>query len=395
MARADDDTLRSWDDLRRAPAGRRRQVSVLTGSAAAVYLRERWAEHVDVVEYNGNTDAMMQVRGGVHDATLPDLPIAVFYRDQLQARGLRFVGEPVGRGAYVLFARLDDARLIDAIDAAIEKLFRDGRLQALYAKYGIWNATQEKLLSQDAAALAPARSLEGSGGKTGESPLPPHGLDVLRRYGAILLQSAGMTIFLSVASMPIAIVLGLFVALGRLYGPGPLRATLGAYVEALRGTPVMLQLYVIYFLLPELLPFRLEAHVAAIVGLAINYSAYEAEIYRAGLQAIPRGQMEAALSLGMTRAAALRRVVVPQAVRIVIPPVTNDFIALFKDTSVCSVIAVTELTKQYNVLANSTGAIVELAAMTGLMYLAMSYPLSLLARRMERRLAGETRAVVA
>ena len=128
--------------------------------------------------------------------------------------------------------------------------------------------------------------------------------------------------------------------------------------------------------------------MAAVLGLAVNYSAYEAEIYRAGLQAIPAGQMHAALALGMTRRTALRRVIVPQAVRIVIPPVTNDFIALFKDTSVCSVIAVTELTKQYNILANSTGAVVELAAMTGLLYLLMSYPLAIVARRVERRLAG-------
>ena len=100
--------------------------------------------------------------------------------------------------------------------------------------------------------------------------------------------------------------------------------------------------------------------------MAVNYSAYEAEIYRAGLQAIPRGQMEAALSLGMSRWLALRRVIVPQATRIVIPPVTNDFIALFKDTAVCSVITVVELSKEYYIQARSTGAIVELGIVTAL-----------------------------
>jgi polar amino acid transport system substrate-binding protein len=188
--------------------------------------------------------------------------------------------------------------------------------------------------------------------------------------------------------MPLAIFMGLFIALGRMYGPGLLRTALHVYVEVLRGTPLMLQLFVIFFLLPQILPFGLSPIVAAIAGLAINYSAYEAEIYRAGLQAVPIGQMDAALALGMSRRTALRRIVVPQAVRIVIPPVTNDFIALFKDTSICSVIAVTELTKQYNVLANSTGAILELAAMTAMLYMAMSYPLSLVARKMEQRMAG-------
>ena len=129
----------------------------------------------------------------------------------------------------------------------------------------------------------------------------------------------------------------------------PLRLPLAAYVEVIRGTPLMLQLFVLFYLA------NLPPYVAGIAGLAINYSAYEAEIYRAGLQAIPAGQMEAALALGMSRRLALRRVIVPQAVRIVIPPVTNDFIALFKDSSVCSVITIVELSKQYQILANSTG----------------------------------------
>jgi polar amino acid transport system substrate-binding protein len=181
--------------------------------------------------------------------------------------------------------------------------------------------------------------------------------------------------------MPLAMALGLLVAVGRLYGPGPLKVMLTGYVELLRGTPLMLQLYVLFYLL------KLDPWVAGIAGLAINYSAYEAEIYRAGLQAIPPGQMEAALALGMSRGMALRRVIVPQAVRIVIPPVTNDFIALFKDTSVCSVITLFELTKAYNVLALSTGATIEFALAAATLYMLMSIPLSWFSRWSERRLA--------
>jgi len=179
-----------------------------------------------------------------------------------------------------------------------------------------------------------------------------------------------------------------------LYGPRWVGIPLGWYVEVIRGTPLMLQLYAIFFLLPKLLislglDWDVPALVAAITGLALNYSAYEAEIYRAGLQAIPRGQMEAALALGMSRPRAIWRILLPQAFRIVIPPVTNDFIALFKDTSVCSVVTVVELTKQYSISALSTGAIVELAAMTAVLYMLMSYPLSLFARWSERHLAGK------
>jgi polar amino acid transport system substrate-binding protein len=181
------------------------------------------------------------------------------------------------------------------------------------------------------------------------------------------------------------VLVGLAVAVGRTYGPPFLRPLLAAYVEFLRGTPLLLQLYAIYFLLPKI-GLALPALAAAIAGLALNYSAYESEIYRAGLKAIPTGQFEAALSLGLSRWQALRHVVVPQAVRIVMPPVTSDFIALFKDTSVCSAITVIELTKRYSVLALSTGRIVELAAVTALLYLAMSWPLAILSRWFERRL---------
>jgi polar amino acid transport system substrate-binding protein len=194
-----------------------------------------------------------------------------------------------------------------------------------------------------------------------------------------------MTILLSVASFPLAILIGLAVAVGRLHGPAWLRPFLSGYVELLRGTPLMLQLYALFFLLPKV-GLALPAIVAAILGLAMNYSAYESEIYRAGLKAVPAGQFEAALALGMTKWQSLRHVLVPQAVRIVMPPVTSDFIALFKDTSVCSAITVIELTKRYSVLALSTGRIAELAIVTALLYLAMSWPLSLLSRWFERRL---------
>ena len=176
------------------------------------------------------------------------------------------------------------------------------------------------------------------------------------------------------------------VAIGRLYGPRWLAIPLEAYVEVLRGTPLLLQLFVIYYVLPRFIGVKMPAFSAGVLGLAINYSAYEAENYRAGLLAIPRGQMEAALSLGMSTRTALRRVIIPQAVRIVIPPVTNDFIALFKDTSVCSMISVIELTGMYRTLfSDHPRLMLEFGAMTALLYLVMSYPLSLVARRMETR----------
>jgi len=195
---------------------------------------------------------------------------------------------------------------------------------------------------------------------------------------------------LACLAMPLAMALGLLVALGRLYGPRWMGIPLEIYVEVLRGTPVLLQLFVIYYMLPGW-GLKIPAFWAGVIGLAVNYSAYEAENYRAGLLAIPKGQMEAALSLGMSPRTALRRIVVPQALRLVIPPVTNDFIALFKDTSVCSVIAVVDLTGMYTRLYNNHPRLaLELGGMSALLYLLMSYPLSLVARRLEHRMKRVT-----
>lgn len=377
LASKSDARIQSWEDLTPRD-GKTPKIGAMQGTAAVSYIRGRLGNSVEIIEYDGNTNAMLQAAAGVDDATLQDLPIAIFYRNLPQGSGLRFVGEPVGRGYYVMFARTGETRLIEAIDRAIEKAFNDGRLKSIYEKYGLWNATQDGLL---AARLTP------------EVGTSARGWQAVVTYGPLLAEAAWVTLKLSFLAMPIAVIVGLLVALGRMYGPGALKIVLGVYVEVLRGTPVMMQLLVIYFLLPELLAKfgigGLDRVVAAVIGLGINYSAYEAEIYRAGLQAIPHGQMEAALALGMTRRQALRLVIVPQAVRIAVPPVTNDFIALFKDTSICSAIAVIELTKQYNILTNSTGARLELAVMTAALYLMMSYPLSIVARRLERKLAGE------
>jgi polar amino acid transport system substrate-binding protein len=371
-----DSPIHSWADLAPRKDGKRYRVGVLLPSAAETYLKVHPAIGVEVVPYNGNIEAMRQVQDGVLDATLQDDCIAQHYADQFP--DLRFVERPVSPGShvapgyYVMLLPKGEERLAQAVDDALGKIIADGRLEKIYDHWRLAGRAQTlALLNVSEIAPAPRATLG----------------ELLSAHLVTLLKAAGMTIFLACVSMPLAIALGILVALGRMYGPRPLAWLLAVYVEVLRGTPLMMQLYAIFFLLPKI-GLTVPALVAAIAGLAINYSAYESEIYRAGLQAIPRGQMEAALALGMTKAQALWRIVLPQAVRIVIPPVTSDFIALFKDTSVCSVVTVMELTKQYSVLALGTGGVIEMAALTALLYLAMSYPLSLAAAWNERRLAG-------
>lgn len=400
LGRKDDRTYTSWDSFKGGPNHPAGRIGVLTGSAAETYMRRfcsnsSGASTCQVIGYDGNTDTMREVETGKLDGTLEDTPIASFYAGRFPR--LTPVGEPVGEGYYVIYVNKGDTALLQAINDAIIRMIRSGDLERIYRKYGIWDSAQQRLaaIADDGRFYGYQQSVQDvnttalTAGTPGVAAVrigpPKRGWAVVQSYGGVLLESAGMTVFLSVVSFPMAIALGILIAVGRLYGPVWLRAPLSAYVEFLRGTPLMLQLYFIFFFLPEV-GIRVPALWTGILGLAINYSAYESEVYRAGLQAIPRGQMEAAMSLGMSRALSIRRIIMPQAVRIVIPPVVSDFIALFKDTSICSVITIVELTKRFSVLSMSTQATIELMLMTGALYLLMSYPVSLASRHLERRM---------
>jgi His/Glu/Gln/Arg/opine family amino acid ABC transporter permease subunit len=188
--------------------------------------------------------------------------------------------------------------------------------------------------------------------------------------------------------MAVAVILGVLIASGRVYGTGLARLALTGYVELMRGTPVLLQLFVIYYGLAAVV--RLPAFVAALVGLALNYAAYESEIYRGALEAVPLGQLEAARTLGFTERQVLRLVRGPQAFRLALAPMTNDFVALLKDSSLVSVLTVVELTKQTQIFATNLGSWVIPGTLCAAMYLAMSLPLGAAARRLEERWKAPT-----
>jgi polar amino acid transport system substrate-binding protein len=377
----------AWADLRRPePNGEKTKIGVLRDTVADRYLTTKFANSVEVVRYSGTTEAFRDVENGNIAGTLVDTPAAVFYGQQFRVRP---VGPPVERGYYVIYLRPGDERLRDALDDGIRAALVDGRLRSIYERYRLWNDAQSSL-SDPAVQALPSEMRAQTGGEGGWT--------IVRRYLPALLRAAGTTLRLSLCSMPIAIAIGLVIALGRFYGPAALRIPLTIYVEFLRGTPLLLQLLFVYYVIPAVVPLPdwlrpSLPFIAAVAALAINYSAYEAEIYRAGLLAIPDGQMEAAVSLGLTRRQAVWHIVVPQAVRLVVPPVTNDFIALFKDTAICSMLPnMVELTKQYQITTNNyPRAFLELAFVTSLLYLLMSYPLALLTRRLERK-AAKTRA---
>ena len=362
MVRKDDDRIRSLQDL---PG---RTVGTLAGATAHEMLQQIGG--VDIRSYSAAWPYEDLALGRL-DAVFLDTPITVYYGKP--DKRLREAGPPEGEGFYGIAFRKQDADLREAVDRALEQLLRTGELKRILERWGLWDAAQAKLFTDGQSAGDRYRMA------TEEAPW--------YTFLPNLLRGAAMTVLLSVVSMALAIALGLAVALLRLGGPPPARLIATAYVEVYRGTPLLVQLFILYYGLPNV-GIALSPLAAAIIGLGMNYAAYEAEVYRAGIEAVPRGQMEAALSLGMPRALALRRVILPQAFRVSLPAVTNDFIALFKDSSIVSVIAMVELTKTYGILAATTLRYFELGLIVAVLYFGMSYPLSILARRLEKRLKG-------
>jgi polar amino acid transport system permease protein len=200
-----------------------------------------------------------------------------------------------------------------------------------------------------------------------------------------LLRGALISVELTLAVMGLSLVFGLLVALARLSRLKPVRAAATFYVEVIRGTPCMLQLFYIYFVLPAF-GIRIGPFATAVIGLTVNYSAYLSEVYRAGIQAVAKGQVEAALSLGLSRAKMMRLVILPQALRIVVPPLGNYFISLFKDTALASTITVKELIFSGQIIAATNFQYFTIFTIAGVIYLALSYPGSLGVQYLERRM---------
>jgi polar amino acid transport system substrate-binding protein len=283
----------------------------------------------------------------------------------------------VGHYVGVLAAR--NAPLRDAINEILRGAMADGTLERIFHKWGVWNDDQPVLYARVLAGepLPAVIGLDATAGAVTVS-----GWEAARRYLPSLLRAASITIVLSCLAMALAVVLGVAIASGRVYGSRLTRALLTGYVEIMRGTPILLQLFVLYYGIAAAI--RLPAFVAALLGLALNYAAYESEIYRGALEAVPTGQLEAARILGLTERQVLTLVRGPQAFRLALAPMTNDFVALLKDSSLVSVLTVLELTKQTQIFATNIGSWVIPGLLCAALYLVMSLPLAALARRLER-----------
>ena len=369
---ADAARFRTLADL----AGRR--VATLGATLAYDLLVEAQAEHGIVpVTYEDDVHPYSDLSLGRVDAVLLDEVLAE--RGVRRNPGLFNQSTDVGAGSYVGILAPENAALRDRMNEILREARRDGRLEAIFRRWNMWNDDQARLYAR---LTDPGLGTGDPGLEAVEAPAELGTWEAAWRYLPALFNAAAITLVLSCLSMALAVGAGAAIAAGRVYGPRPVQVALTAWVEVIRGTPLLLQLFVLYFGLATVV--QLPAFLAAMIGLGLNYAAYESEIYRGALEAVPRGQLDAARTLGFTDAQALRLIRGPQAFRLALAPMTNDFIALLKDSSLVSVITVVELTKQTSIFAANIGSWLLPGALCAAMYLMLSLPLARLARRIEK-----------
>jgi polar amino acid transport system substrate-binding protein len=391
---ADAPRLRTLSDF----AGRR--IGTLGDTIAyEILLRAERQHGLHAVSYEDDVHPYTDLLLGRVDAVLLDNVLAE--RRHRAMSGFTIQPQTVAIGHYVGILAPKNAPLRDAANEILLGAMRDGTLERIFRRWNVWNDDQPALHAQLLAGLpvAPISSVDSATKVANPANLanpenlanpanPASPWESARLYLPSLLRASVVTIVLSCLSMAMAIGLGVLIASGRVYGARPLRAALLGYVELMRGTPILLQLFVLYYGLAAAV--RLPAFVAALLGLALNYAAYESEIYRGALEAVSTGQLEAARTLGLSELQVLTLVRGPQAFRLALAPMTNDFVAMLKDSSLVSVLTVMELTKQTQIFATNIGSWVIPGTLCAALYLAMSLPLAALARRLEQRWKAPT-----
>ena len=378
-------TVRERDRSRFRRLGdfRGRRVGTLGGTLAyELLLSGRRNGGYEVVSYDDDVHPYGDLSEGRLDGVVLDHIIA--QRAARRVPGLILQPDPLATGRYVGVLAKRNSALRDRIDGILTAAMRDGTLEGILRRWNVWDENQPKLFAKVLEGQPGGPPTGGTAAAAGPPrPAPARPLARALAYGPALLRAAGITLLLSCLAMALAVAAGIALASGRIYGGFFVRSLFTAYVEIVRGTPLLLQLFVLYYGLSAVV--RLPAFAAALLGLGLNYAAYESEIYRGALEAVSRSQLEAARTLGLSEWLILRLVRGPQAFRLALAPMTNDFVALLKDSSLVSVITVVELTKQTSILAANIGSWVLPGAMCAALYLAMSLPLSRLARSLERR----------
>ena len=374
--RLDDNRVERAEDLRKL------RVGVLKVTFAEKYVES--LGNVSLRSYDSQVQPYIDLALGRLDAVVMDTPIALYYAAGPQVRNIEI---PTARMTFGVGIRKADTELLQQVNAALESMKGDGTLRKIFIDWGIYNvATAQAFSDPEPFSTDNASRYRDYLDAIRTERTPSERLEQYLQYLPLLLQGALVTLEISVLSMAIAIGLGLLMAVLRVFGPSAVAWPVIGLIEVIRGTPLLIQLFIIFYGLPSM-GIRFSPLWAAVIGLGLNYAAYEAENYRAGIQAIPRGHLDAALALGLTRIQTIRKIVLPQAVRLVIPPVTNDFIALLKDSSLVSVITMVELTKVYGQLAATNYDYIGIGLLTAAIYFFLGLPIARLSRILETRLA--------
>jgi len=357
------------------------------GQTAAMAMLEA-TPGIEVRTYAEEVNAYNDVANGRISGVLLDFPIAKYYAGPNP--NLEFTGPPFGQVTYGIALAKNNAPLQKEINTALEAIIASGEMRDILSRWGLWTPTMAKAFNQPEAASAPDTEYAAFIASTASGASLITRLARYVGYWPLLTQAALLTLEVSILGMALAVSVGFSLAIMRVYGPFPLRILATLYIEIIRGTPLLIQLLIIFYGLPNI-GIKLSPFVAGVLGLGLNYAAYEAENYRAGLLAIPKGQMEAARALGMTHIQGLRHVVIPQSFRLVLPPVTNDFISLLKDSSLVSMVTLVDLTGAYNRIATQTFDYFGTGLLIAAIYLLIGLPFVRLARWTEERLAVDTR----
>ena len=218
----------------------------------------------------------------------------------------------------------------------------------------------------------------------------PNMIKIWTKYWQVFLFTGlKNTLLLTIISVSLGTVLGTLVAMAKMSKFKPLRALISVYVEVLRGTPILLQLYIFYFVLPNVFTFlKLSQFMWVSIALCVNSSAYVSEVIRSGIQAVDKGQMEAARSLGMSEKQAMIKIILPQAIRNILPALGNEFIMMLKETSLASTFFLGDIMTSYNVVKGATFLTLEPLTIVAIIYLCLTFPLSKIVEKFEKKMAS-------
>jgi lysine-arginine-ornithine-binding protein len=344
-------------------------VGVQINTTAQYDLEKR--EGVDVRKYNTIDLALLDLKNGRIDAVVSDAPVLKYmifqsFRD-LKTTGKRFTDEKFG---IALAQGSTDLRA--AINTALKNIRASGEYDSIHQK---WFGEAAERAAEAEASQRQTKAFD---------------FELVKRVLPFFLTGVWWTAKLAFLSLLFGLPIGLLLALMRVQSSKLLKAPAAVYVEIMRGTPLLVQILFIYFVLPSF-GINIPAFWSGIIALTLNSAAYIAEIFRAGILSIDAGQMEAARALGMTYPQAMRRIILPQTFRRVVPPLTNEGIALLKDSSLVTIIGITELTRTGQEAASRYAAPLTIWPVVAIFYLLLTFPLTRIAEYLERRWRPVTR----